>query len=272
MIKADCHLHSNFSPDSQENFDNIISISKQKGLEKIYITDHYEHENPFLSDPKDWLNLGNYQDEILKLKEIHQKELDIRLGIEFGMQPQIKAHLKEVAQKYPFDFIIASSHTICGHDVGFDATEYAVGKTQFQFYQGYFEEILACMENFSEFDVYGHIDYIIRYGKFETKDVDLTLHRDILEVIFKKLIENGKGIELNTSGTRYRLDQFHPKKDILKLYQSLGGEIITVGSDAHRAIDIGFEFSKAEELLQTLGFGYYTLFEKRKPIFQKLGK
>jgi len=272
MIKADCHLHSKFSPDSQENFENIITSAKNRGLKRIYFTDHYEYNNPCLPDPKDWLDLERYQSTLHSLHAQHKNELDIRLGIEFGMQPEIKEHLNEIAKKYPFDFIIGSSHTIGGNDVGFDATEYAKGKNQFQFYQGYFEEILACIENFDSFDVYGHIDYIIRYGKYETKDVDMKAHHDILEEIFKKLIAKGKGIELNTSGIRYKLSQFHPKKEILQLYRSLGGEIITIGSDAHRAVDIGFEFSTAENLLQEVGFKYYTLFEKRKPTFHKLGQ
>jgi len=271
MIKADCHLHSIFSPDSQEKLDNIVQMSIAKGLKCIYITDHYEHENPCLPDPKDWLDLSKYQEKIIELKNLYRDSIDIRLGIEFGMQPQIKPHLSDVARKYPFDFILGSSHTIGGFDVGFDATEYSVGKNHFTFHQGYFEEILSCIDNFQDFDVYGHIDYIIRYGKFEPRDVNLSLHYDILKEIFTKLIAKGKGIELNTSGYRYRLNQFHPKKAILELYRTLGGEIITVGSDAHRAQDIAFEFNAAEQLLKDIGYKYYTLFKNRTPIFEKLG-
>ena len=44
----------------------------------------------------------------------------------------------------------------------------------------------------------------------------------------------GKGIELNTGGFKYGLGHPNPCEDIIKRYKELGGEIITLGSDAHK--------------------------------------
>ena len=88
-------------------------------------------------------------------------------------------------------------------------------------------------------------------------------------ILLKLLIENGKGIEINTAGIA-KIGFPHPHIDALKLYKELGGEIITVGSDAHKKEDIGFGFDVANDLLKQIGFRYYTLFKERKPEFIKL--
>ena len=84
------------------------------------------------------------------------------------------------------------------------------------------------------------------------------------------LIANGKGIEINTAGWKYGLPFAHPHQDVLKRYKELGGEIITVGSDAHRPEHVGYDFYKVGDLLKECGFKYYTEFKARKPIFRQL--
>lgn len=88
---------------------------------------------------------------------------------------------------------------------------------------------------------------------------------DIIEEILKQLIYNGKGIELNTSGLKYGINHPHPHEKILKLYHSLGGEIITIGSDAHETRHLGFAFDKVPGILKSCGFKYYTEFTNRRP-------
>ena len=81
----------------------------------------------------------------------------------------------------------------------------------------------------------------------------------------------GKGIELNTAGFKYGLGFAHPHISILKRYKELGGEVITVGSDAHQPENIAYDFDRAKEVLKDSGFKYYTEFKGRKPIFIQVG-
>lgn len=63
----------------------------------------------------------------------------------------------------------------------------------------------------------------------------------------------------------------HPHPEILKLYKELGGEIITIGSDAHVPKYIGYDFETyARDILTATGFHYYCTFEQMKPVFHKL--
>ncbi len=96
------------------------------------------------------------------------------------------------------------------------------------------------------------------------------MHKEVIDKILKKLIEKKIGIEINTSALRYGLRDFHPCRKILKRYRELGGEIITIGSDAHRALDIMRDFDKAKDVLRELGFEKYCVFTKRKLEYKDL--
>ena len=123
------------------------------------------------------------------------------------------------------------------------------------------------------YDVMAHIGYTIRYMRRDGFNVafDLKNFGDKTETILKNLIANGKGIEINCSG-------FHtenigapiPSEDILRLYKQLGGEIITVGSDAHRTEQAGRGLAEGLDMLRELGYKYYAVFKNRKPEFIKL--
>lgn len=89
--------------------------------------------------------------------------------------------------------------------------------------------------------------------------------------VLKRIIEDGKGIEINTSSFRYDMgDHTVPSQGILQLYHELGGEIVTVGSDAHAVRDVGFGIQWAYDKLRSVGFRYLTTFCQRKPSFVKL--
>ena len=91
-----------------------------------------------------------------------------------------------------------------------------------------------------------------------------------MEEILRLVIAKGKGIEVNTSCYRYKLPDLTPSRDILRLYRKLGGEIITIGSDAHTIPWIGWETKGTQEELKKLGFESVYTFEKMKPIRHSL--
>ena len=126
------------------------------------------------------------------------------------------------------------------------------------------------IENFDNFDVVGHLDFIVRYGDFENKTIRYEDYKNILDEILSMIIKKGKGIELNTSGLRYKLSSMHPSREILTRYFELGGRIITIGSDAHKLTDLYADFDKAIVELKEIGFSEITTFKNRKPNFIKI--
>ena len=173
-----------------------------------------------------------------------------------------------IRDRYNFDFVIGSSHVVHGYDPYFPP--FWKTHTEEEGYREYFESILENIRAFDDFDVYGHIDYVVRYGPTRNENYTYARYSDVIDEILRLLIEKGKGIEINTGGFKYGLGHPNPCEEILARYRELGGEIITVGADAHAPEHVGFAFEKVPQILKDAGFIYYTVFRKRKPEFIKI--
>lgn len=272
MIFPDYHLHTSFSADSTEDIYKIIDTAKSKGMTSICITDHYDMDFPVIKEAPNMkfdLDIPNYISRLNTIKNEITSDFDLRIGIELGTMPSTLKKLTKFVEANPyFDFIIASTHIVDNMDPYYPS--YFEGRSYKDGHRRYFEDELYAVTNYSAYDVYGHLDYILRYGRDPENPFAPMDFMDIFEEIFKQIISKGKGIELNTGGLYKDLNQTHPCKEYLKLYKKLGGEIITIGSDAHTADKIGYGFDKAKNLLLECGFKYYCTFKDRKATFEKI--
>lgn len=265
MKLVDYHIHSDHSMDSRAKLEDIVQKAIEKGLREIVITDHFE---PTARD-REYLNYDpiDQRTVIRRLNDRFQGKLLIRQGVEFG-QPHLYPDLiQEVKKKVDFDYIIGSAHK--NHrDVDASEMDY-VPQNLDSIAKGYLHEVLLMVQD-NQFDCVGHLDLIKRYASRQGRSLSLDAYRDQLEEIFKVLINNGKGIEVNTSGLRESMKEFMPDFNIVKFYKDLGGEIITLGSDAHKAQDVGTGLEEASDMLQAVGFRYVTVYEKGMPSFEPI--
>lgn len=184
-----------------------------------------------------------------------------------GFQNHLLEKCSKDIKKHDFDFVIASIHTIDRNELY--TGDYHKGKTQHEAYEGYYGRLLDMVKTFHEFSVLGHLDLIKRYGNFNNV-MDDSIFSNYIEEILKKIIADGKGIEINTSCFRYNLPDLTPSRNILKMYKDLGGEIITMGSDSHNPSQIAFKFEYINDVLIDLGYRYICRFNKMQPEFIKL--
>lgn len=268
-ILWDCHMHSSFSGDSSTPLKDMVSEAQRKGLSGICLTEHLDPDYPEIPEEVDFsLNIPAYHAELASLREKYQNQLDIRYGIELGLQPHLAGQFHDLISREPFDFVIGSSHVVHGYDPYYP--DFFHGRTEFSAYREYFESILENLSCFTEMDVYGHLDYIVRYGPNQNHEYSYQKYQDIFDAILHVLVDRRIGLELNTGGYHYGLGEPNPSVDILKRYRELGGEIITVGADAHAPDKIGYAFDRAHTVLKECGFSYYTVFRKRKAEFLPL--
>ena len=261
----DYHNHTSFSHDSDARIDNMIEAAIKKGLKQIAITDHYdpEYANPAVNT---YIDLNQNFKELERVEEKYKKKITVIKGIELGLQHHVIEYLNSAAVMNHYDFILGSFHCAEGKDLYGSA--YYANRMASEVYRGFYGYCIKVLKKFDNFDVMGHVNIIERYSAcvpaFES-------YGDLIEGIFKLIIEKGKGIELNTSSIRYGMGQnYTPSTIMLRLYKEMGGEIITIGSDAHRPKDVGSDIQFAAELLKSLGFKYRTLFKERKPEFVPL--
>lgn len=259
MRYTDHHVHTNYSPDSDADIKEYLIKAKEIGLSYVIFTDHIDMGAIEVEFQKH-IDYDQYFKTMKRFEE--EYEISIGVGVEIGYEKDYKDKIDELLDQYPFDFVISSIHYGDGKD--FYLGDFFDEKSQYSSYLRYFEIVLEMVENFSNFEVLGHLDHIVRYGPFKDKSYDYRDYKQIIDAILKALIKNGKGIELNTSGLRGELKTTFPKEEVLKRYKELGGKIITLGSDAHFNRDYYGGILEGIDLLKNLGFSKVSSFRKRK--------
>ncbi|MBO5292565.1 MAG: histidinol-phosphatase HisJ family protein [Lachnospiraceae bacterium] len=270
-IKADYHMHSAFSGDCNTPMEEMIRQAVSLGLETICFTEHQDFDYPVTEETPEGmftLNTDSYLYDLIRLKEKYADQIEVCFGVELGLQPHLAKELARYAKSYDFDFIIGSTHLCRRQDVVYP--EFFEDRTDEEAYREYFEDVFTNIKKFQNFDVCGHLDYIVRYGMTRDRDYSYQKYSDLFDRILTYLIEQEKGLELNTGGLKRGMKHPNPCPDILKRYRELGGEIITIGSDAHTPDAIAYEFARAAELLKDCGFDYYSVFRNRTAEFKKL--
>lgn len=259
----DYHLHTEVSFDSEEQPQNMINAAERLGLKEICFTDHYDF-NDVYKDRQDIFALDQYR---LAYDDLKSDTVKIRRGVEFGITEWNMPQLKSLTNGYAFDFVLGSVHYAGGTDPYFQ--EFWNNITVPEAFQKYLLKTLECVKAHSDFDVLGHLNYVCK-SQFNPlrKSFSYNDYSDICDEIMKVLVSKGKGMEINTSGVD-RVGDFLPSIDFIKRFKELGGEIITVGSDAHDACRIGQYTNEAVEIAKDV-FGYVCTFEKRNVIYHKL--
>lgn len=275
MITADYHNHTSFSSDSDASPESMAQRAVSLGLKTLCITDHMDYLFPKQYAPMSFVfDPDAYFAALQPLKEKYRGKLEIRIGIELGLrnEPDVRPacidYYKKLTADYPFDFVIGSTHVLEHLDPYYP--EYWESRSRADGLRAYFEAILEDVDDYDTFDVYGHLDYLVRYIPDGVRDYRFADYSGLIGAILKKLIESGRGIELNTAGYKYGLSFAHPRPEVLKLYRKLHGELLTIGSDAHAPEHLAYDFARAKELLRSLGYRYYTVYRGRKPEFVPL--
>lgn len=270
-IKADYHVHSEFSGDSQTPMEFMIEKAISLGLTRICFTDHIDYDYPtqYLDGACPFeFDMDTYFDKIHALQTSYKRDIKILAGVELGIRPYLAPRLNQLVESYPFDFVIASSHLIGGYDPYFPDYWESILNNGDTGIRQYFDSIIENIEAFTNFDVYGHLDYIVRYIPNNNFSYEPIKYQEQIDRLLNAIIKAGRGIEVNTAGLKYGLPFAHPKEEILKRFFELGGKYITIGSDGHRPEHLGYDFKKEGSVLEELGITRYAVFEQRKLIFE----
>lgn len=274
---ADYHVHTDFSDDSIYPMEKVIQDAISMHMDEICFTEHADYGIKFDQEPGKKIiyrqnepltncDYPNYMKTIEEMKQRYGAQITIKTGMEFGMQMHTIPQYEALFQKYSFDFIILSIHEI--GDLEFWNQGYQKDKTQQEYNEGYYEAMYKLVSNYKNYSVLGHMDLINRYdlaGIYPFEKI-----KPFIEKILKVVIQDKKGIEINTSSKRYGLKDTTPSLEILKLYHQLGGEIITIGSDSHKPEHLGSQIEESKILLKELGFQAFCTFDQMKPVFHNL--
>ena len=268
MYLADYHTHCAWSMDAKVPMARMALAAADKGFDEICFTDHVE---PFES--------GSWEHNVYDFAALDREyeearaavgdRILIRRGVELGEAPRDFQWCEEALRQLgELDFVIGSIHQL-SEEFGCQDLLYAstadpeLSKRQIRDYL----EVVLKQAHWGNFCVQGHLTLPLRYLN-ELRGFQLTFDDFGAEIgeILRLVIQSGRGIELNTNHGH----QFLPDEKWLRLYRSLGGEIITLGSDAHRPCDVGRAIREGQELLRQCGFRRFCTFEKMEPVWHEL--
>ncbi|MCR4902480.1 MAG: histidinol-phosphatase HisJ family protein [Butyrivibrio sp.] len=269
-LPSDFHLHSEHSEDSTAPMKSMIEKGIELGLLSMCFTEHMDIDYPECPDLPAGsfiLNTDSYRRDFLANKEIYKDRIDLHFGVELGLQPHIVSENINFIEKNDFEFIIASTHIINHTDPYYP--EFWKDKSDKKVFEEYFKESLTNIKLFKNYDVYGHLDYVVRYAPEKDANYSVADYRDLLDELLKTIIYDGKGLDLNTKALYSGMKEPNPCRSILKRYKELGGEIITIGSDAHKPSDLAGRFDLISDLATECGFDYYCTFADRKAAYHK---
>ena len=269
VVYCDYHVHSHFSDDSVYKMRDVVKDAVLLGIDELCFTDHFDLNEIRDGEEKmkqPLLNFPRYFSEIEKLQKQYMGKIEIKKGMEFGIQYGTIPEYENIFHTYPFDFILLSIHRI--DNKGYWNRKFQRGKTESEYYNDYYQALYNVVQNYHDYSVLAHLDLIRRYDNNDGYDV--MNDKVMIEKILKYIIADGKGIEVNTSYIRYGIGDMTPSVNILKLYLELGGRIITIGSDSHKPIHLGAYVEEIKEQLKEIGFHEYCTYDKLQPIFHAL--
>lgn len=262
----DYHVHTAFSADSEASIEEYIAVAADRGLREICFTDHYDLEFPALSAAgKSWE--GDIASACRAIDALQLPSgLTVKKGVEMGLRLEegIIGRTLAALKDLPLDFVIASVHLVDGVDPYFP--DYFEGKSRSEGFARYLETIYACLQQTDDYQAVGHIGYPSKGCPYPNRALQYADAPEIIDALFRHVIEKGKCIEINGS-VLARLGDESPDVALYRRYVELGGEYITFGSDAHTVEALGQQFGKIKALAEAAGIRYAATFAQKQPSF-----
>ena len=258
MYLADTHTHTFFSFDGHQTIDELCESAAKKGISAIAVTEHYDADGiiegyypPYFADKS--------RDAVYEARDKYKGKLKISHGIELAQPYTYPKECSALISDYKFDYVIGSLHNLVKFpDFCFLNYEKMPQLLMETFWERSLDEIYSLLLQYEGCRIHtlAHLTYPVRYMKRAGRDVDMKRFYPKIELIYKRLIEKGIALEVNTSGLRQGAEMTFPDNNLIWLYRECGGELITVGSDAHFAKDVGADIEATYKLLHEFGFRY----------------
>ncbi|MCR5262807.1 MAG: histidinol-phosphatase HisJ family protein [Clostridiales bacterium] len=267
---ADCHTHSKYSFDGCEEITDMCETAIKNGIKVLTVTDHCDIDDITEGRYPEY-DAENAQNSILEAQETYRDRLMLMRGLELGQPIFYPEKSAAILDKYRYDFVLGSMHNLMSAPdfsqfKWADMTESEIG----YFFQKSLSEIERIVD-FPGINSIAHINYPVRYIRRAGKDLDYDRFLPQIERIYKKIISKNLSLECNTSGWHKQpvpedTDmRTLPDTDLMKLYYDLGGRMVTIGSDAHKACFIGTGITETLKTLKKIGFEYITVYTEGNP-------
>ncbi len=269
----DYHLHSAVTVDARMSEAEACERAAALGIQEIAFTNHVMlNQQAYLMSPQ---QCAAHWESIQACQRAYPT-LTIRLGLEMDYYPGRELAIASAIQDYErllgrrFDIILGSIHELDG--IFFSNQRHAPALYENRdlatLYGEYFAVATQAVRS-GLFDVMAHPDLIKKYANELTPALAFEQYLPAAEAYIDALLDTGIGMELNTKGLKLRVGEVYPSREMLGLYLSEAAArgvdaVLTLGSDAHHAEDVGAHLLEGAALLRALGVTRLTAFEDHK--------
>ena len=269
MYFADYHTHSRVSPDAFSSMTEMAEAAIRQGLQEICFTDHVEPIWFGSTAPRKTYDWAPLTEEFRAAQAAVGDRIRLRLGVELGDAVWDLDRSQAIMARAPaLDFVIGSIHILlermdCRDLYSLAPRDEAETRACLADYLGQIQRLAR----WGGFHVLGHLTLPLRYlNENRGMHVSFDGFEAEMEDIFRTIIPKGIGIELNTNRGNTPL----PDAKWLKLYRGMGGEVITLGTDAHAPAAVGCAIREGQALLRECGFRRFCTFRQGQPVWHDL--
>lgn len=268
----DTHVHlESFSSDGRQKIEDLLAEAKKIGLSGVCTADHYEKGVFYIPGREEIFDLDEYFQLLWPIRRaLISSGTRLYIGIELGWMPGRQEHYRELLRKHPFDSVILSLHILDGEDPYSDQSIYRTDKRSL--YKRYLQRLEEITDDFPDFDILAHFDYISRYAPYSDQKMRYREMPDEFDSLLTKIAVSGKSLEINTATVArlekcgYEGQDAWPDPEIIKAYFRLGGQKISLGSDAHTVDHLGRYLAETAEWLTGIGPAQMVAYIERKPV------
>lgn len=263
QILADSHVHTDLSHDCRCSAREQCEAAVQNGVSVLTFTNHCDVS--FCRWESNCDNVLETAEQVKEMNGIMGDCLEVIADVEVGdggWNPKMARYVSGL----DVDSVLGSVHTVAYKHY---STPLSVlnfkgwdNESLDSFMTEYFNEVEELIEA-CDINVLAHLTVPMKYINGKCGN-GYTLERfeeriaGILEAIIKRNI----ALEVNTSAYAV-LSAPMPDYSILKMYRELGGELITLASDAHTGEFLGSNFRRVLGELRKIGFERYHYVKKR---------
>jgi len=267
LIRADLHVHSSFSFDGQGTVQEYCEQAVSLGLQEICFLEHLDlyPQDPYCR----YLDDAAYAAAIAEARAKFQDRLLIRMGVEVTYLPSLEKEIAESIEGKGYDCVAGGVHLIFGGEGGIseemEALETFARHEAEEVYADYFEHVAGAVRS-GLFDVICHLDLVQRYGIHHLAQFEYGRFYSTLRRILEGMVKREIALEINSSGLRQTPQAPYPSAPILQLYRELGGQLITLGSDAHQPGHLAEGLAESWEVAEKAGRFRPVSFQARTPV------
>ena len=268
----DSHTHTNNSDDCTQRLDGLCVSAIEKGISGISITDHVDIPSSEKTKAYDRILQSHKDVDEARIK--YGDKITILKGVELAEGFLDKEYSKRNLALPDLDVVIGSVHSTFMGEVNdfYSKIDFSDFTEEFlkSYFGKYLSEVLHTAKNI-DIDILAHLTCPLRYinGKYHG-GINVNDFADMVEEILSVIIERNIALEVNTSGIGSFYGEYMPPLKVVEQYFALGGRLITLGSDAHIAKNVGNAFTETKEKLKSIGFTEYHYYKKRTPVGVKL--